>query len=196
MSSHTSLAQDLSLVISHPRSYPWAHLLDSLHPFYFHLFFPVFSFYLLHSELYPELDNPIVMESLCFSANKESEDAYDVSTSFTDYEPNFMTFGELNDSSVPFSFTIPSSDQDMDDVTLGKLLTEAHPGQADYCEPEGMSVSQSSSSVVFDGSGQPDGERNVDHSRKSGVTFNVISAHSNFSEDIQTEKMGRSIRAT
>ena len=31
----------------------------------------------------------------------------------------------------------------MDNVTLGKLLTEAHQGQADYCEPEGMSVSQS-----------------------------------------------------
>ena len=55
----------------------------------------------------------------------------------------------------------------MDDVTLGKLLTEAHRRQADYCEPEGMSVSQSvsqSSSVVFDGSGKPDGERNVDQS--------------------------------
>ena len=46
----------------------------------------------------------------------------------------------------------------MDDLTLGKLLTEAHRGQADYCEPEGMSVSQSSS-VVFDRSGKPD-ERN------------------------------------
>ena len=44
----------------------------------------------------------------------------------------------------------------MDDLTLGKLLTEAHRGQADYCEPECMSVSQSSSSVVFDGSGKPD----------------------------------------
>ena len=99
------------------------------------------------------------MESLCYSANKESEDAYDVSTSLTGYEPNFVTFGELNDSSVPFSFMIPSSDQDVDDVTLGKLLTEAHRGQADYCGPEGMSVSQSSSSVMFDGSGQPD-ERN------------------------------------
>ena len=42
---------------------------------------------------------------------------------------------------------------------------------------------------MFDGSGQPDGERVVDHSRKFGVTFNVISAHSNFSEDIQSEKM-------
>ena len=29
----------------------------------------------------------------------------------------------------------------------------------------------------------------VDHARKSRVTFNMISAHSNFSEDIQTEKM-------
>ena len=57
----------------------------------------------------------------------------------------------------------------MDDVTLGKLLTEAHRGQADYCEPECMSVSQSSS-VVFDGSGKLDGERNVDQSVTFGVT--------------------------
>ena len=54
-----------------------------------------------------------------------------------------MTFGELNDSSGSFSYKIPSSDQDIDDVTLGKLLTEAHRGQADYCEPENVSVSQS-----------------------------------------------------
>ena len=103
------------------------------------------------------------MESLCYSAN-------DVSTSLTGYEPNFMAFSEVNDLSVPFSFMIPSSDQDMDDVTLGKLLTEAHRGQADYCEPEGMSVSQSLSSVMFDGSGQLDGERNVDQSVNFGVT--------------------------
>ena len=77
----------------------------------------------------------------------------------------------------------------MDDVTLGKMLTEAHRGQVDYCEPEGMSVSQSSSLVRFHGSGQPDGERNVDQSLDFGVTRNTFSAHSNFSEDIQTEKM-------
>ena len=76
---------------------------------------------------------------------------------------------------------LPSSDQDVDDVTLGEMLTEAHRGQADYCEPEGVSVSQSSSSVMFDGSGQPDGEKNVDQSVKSGVT--------RFSEDIQTVRM-------
>ena len=99
-----------------------------------------------------------------------------------------MTFGELNDSSVPFSYVIPSSDQDMDDVTLGELLTEAHRGQADYCEPEGMSVSQSSS-VVFDRSGKPDGERNVDQSIVFGVTRNPYSAHSKFSENTQAEKV-------
>ena len=83
------------------------------------------------------------MASLRLSADIESEDAYDSFTSFTGYEPNLLTFGELNDSSVPFSFMIPSADQDVDDVALGKMLTEAHRGQADYCEPEGMSVSQS-----------------------------------------------------
>ena len=77
----------------------------------------------------------------------------------------------------------------MDDLTLGDMLTAAHRGQVDYCVPGGMSVSQSSSSVVFDGSGQPDGERNVDQSVNFGVTFHAISAHSNFSEDIQTERM-------
>ena len=42
---------------------------------------------------------------------------------------------------------------------------------------------------MLDGSGQPDGERKVDQSVKSGVTRNTFSAHSNFSEDIQTERM-------
>ena len=46
----------------------------------------------------------------------------------------------------------------MDDVTLGKLLTEAHRGQADYRNPEGVSVSQSSLSVVFDRTGKLVGE--------------------------------------
>ena len=76
----------------------------------------------------------------------------------------------------------------MDDVTLGKLLTEAHRGQADYCEPEGVSGSQSSSSVVFDGAGKPAGERNVDQSIGFGVRI-TYSAHSKFSENTQTEKV-------
>ena len=84
MSSHTSLAQDLSLVINISIVIHGRTSLSRLSSFYFHLFFPVFfSFHLLHSEQYPELDNLIVMESLCYSANKGSDDAYDVSTSLT-----------------------------------------------------------------------------------------------------------------
>ena len=98
------------------------------------------------------------MGSLRYSAADESEDTLNSFTSLTGYEPNLLTFGELNDSSVPFSFMIPSTDQDVDDVTLGEMLTAAHRGQVESCVPGGMSVSQSSSSVMFDGSGQLGGE--------------------------------------
>ena len=50
----------------------------------------------------------------------------------------------------------PSTDQDVDGLTLGKMLTEAYRGQVDYFVQEDVSVSQSSSSVRFDRSGQPD----------------------------------------
>ena len=76
----------------------------------------------------------------------------------------------------------------MDDATLGKLLDKAHRGQADYCDPEGVSVSQSSLSV-FDRTGKPDGERDVDQSIGFGVTRNTYSANSNFSENTQVEKV-------
>ena len=61
-------------------------------------------------------------------------------------------------------------------------------GQADHCEPEGVSVSQSSS-VVFDRSGKPVGERDVDQSIGFGVTRNTYSAHTKFSENTQAEKV-------
>ena len=44
----------------------------------------------------------------------------------------------------------------MDDLTLGKMLTEAYRGQVDYFVQGGVSVSQLSSSVRSDRSGQPD----------------------------------------
>ena len=132
----------------------------------------------MHFEQHTELDNLIAMQNLRTSANKGSNDAYDVSVSLTSYEPNYMAFSELNDSQGSFSYITPSSDQDIDDVTLGKLLTEAHRGEADYCDPEGVSVSQSSLSVVFDGTGKPAGERDVDQSIGFGVTRNTHSAHS------------------
>ena len=73
-------------------------------------------------------------------------------------------------------------------MTLGEMLTQAYRGQVDYCVPGGMSVRQTSSSVLFDGSGQPDGERMVDRSGQHDVTLNVIRAHSNFSEDTRIEQ--------
>ena len=116
------------------------------------------------------------------SAAEESEDTLNAFTTPTGYEPKLLAFDELYDSSVPFSLMIPSSDQDVDDVTLGEMLTAAHRGQVDYCVPGGMSVSQTTS-VVFDRAGKPDGERMVDRPGQPDVTRNVIEAHSTISED-------------
>ena len=134
------------------------------------------------------LPNTKDMANLRRSAAEEIEDTLNVFHCSTGYEPKLLAFDELNDSSVPFSLMIPSPDQDVDDVTLGKLLTEAHRGQADSCGPGCMSVSQSSSSVMFDGSRQPDGARMVDRSGQPDVTLNVIEAHNNLSEDTRIEQ--------
>ena len=100
-----------------------------------------------------------------------------------------MVLNEHGNSQGSFSYITPSSDLDIDDTTLGKLLTEAHREHADYRSPEGVSVSQSSLSVAFDRTGKPVGERNVDQSLDFGVTRNTYSAHSKFSENTQAEKV-------
>ena len=69
-----------------------------------------------------------------------------------------MVFSELGNSQGSFSYITQSSDLDIDDAALGKLLDEAHREHADYRNPEGVSVSQSSLSVVFDRTGKPVGE--------------------------------------
>ena len=71
---------------------------------------------------------------------------------------NDMVSDELYNSQGSFSYIAQSSDLDIDDTTLGKLLTEAHREHADYRSPEGVSVSQSSVSVVFDRTGKTVGE--------------------------------------
>ena len=100
-----------------------------------------------------------------------------------------MVFNELGNSQGSFSYITQSSEMDRDDTTLGKLLTEAHREHADCCDPEGVSVSPSSMSVVFDRTGKPVGERNVDQSIGFGVTRNTYSAHRKFSENTHAEKM-------
>ena len=74
---------------------------------------------------------------------KGSFDAYDVTHSLTGYEPNDTVSNdtvsnELVDSQGPLAYVTPSSDQDIDDTTLGKLLTEAHREYADYRSLEGV----------------------------------------------------------
>ena len=100
-----------------------------------------------------------------------------------------MVFNDLGNSHCCFSYITPSSDQDIDETTFGKLLTEAHREHADYRSPESVSVNQSSLSVVFDRTGKPAGERNVDQSIGFGVTRNTYSACSKFSENTQAEKV-------
>ena len=139
----------------------------------------------MHPEHYTDLDNFDTVETNLRHSAKGSNDAYDVTDSLTGYEPNDTVFSELGNSQGSFSYVAPSSDLDIDDTTLGKLLTEAHREHADYRNPEGVSISQ----VVFDKTGKPVGERNVDQSIGFGVTRNTYSAHSKFSENTQAEKV-------
>ena len=114
-------------------------------------------------------------------------DAYDVTFSLTGYEPNDTVSNELVDSQGPFSYVTPSSDQDIDDTTLSKLLTEAHREYADYRSLEGVFVSQSSLSVASDRTGKPVGKSNID--QFSFGVRNTYSAHNQFPAITQAEKM-------
>ena len=82
--SHAPHGSSLSLVTCHPCTCAFLLEFDFL-TFHFDLSFPVFffSFPLLHFELHTELDNLITMQNLRNSANKGSDDAYDVHTSLT-----------------------------------------------------------------------------------------------------------------
>ena len=128
---------------------------------------------------------------------KGSNDGYDVAFPLTGYEPNDTELNdtELNDS-VPSKFTdfqdplvhfTPSSDQDMDDVTLGKLLAEVHRDYADYRRPEGVCVSPSSMSVMVDRTGKPVEKSDIDQFCFS--VRNMYSAHNQFPAITQTERM-------
>ena len=143
----------------------------------------------MHPDLLTDLDNLDSVENNLRHSAKVSLDAYNVTFSLTGYEPNDTVSNELVDSQGSFSYITPSSDLDMDDTTLGKLLTEAHREHADYRSPEGMSVSQSSLSVGSDRTVKPVGENNVD--QFSFGVRNTYSAHNQFPENTQAEKSGR-----
>ena len=139
----------------------------------------------MHSDLHTDLDNLDSVENNLRHSSKGSNDAYDVS--LTGYEPNDTVSNELIDSQGPLSYVTPSSDQDMDDTTLGKLLTEAHREYADYRSLEGVFVSPSSMSVTSDRTGKPVEKSNID--QFSFGVRNTYSAHNQFPAITQAEKM-------
>ena len=106
----------------------------------------------------------VTINTLCDSANGTFVTLDDYLT-VTGYEPNAMEFTgtmELNDaifSDINFQdsldYTAPSSDLNIYDDALGKLLAEVHRDYADYRRAEGVSVSPSSMSVMVDRTGEP-----------------------------------------
>ena len=80
-----------------------------------------------------------------------------------------------------------SSDQEMDDVTFGKLLAEVHRDCADYRRPEGVCVSPSSMSVMVDRTGKPVEWSDSDHFGFS--VRNMYSAQNQFPVITQAERM-------
>ena len=87
----------------------------------------------------------------------------------------------------PLVHFAPSSNQDINDVTLGKLLAEVHRDYADYRRPEGVCVSPSSMSVMVDRTGKPVEKSDIDQFCFS--VRNVYSAHNPFPAITQTERM-------
>ena len=144
-----------------------------------------------------DYDDDSVTNNLRDSANGTFV-TLDDSSQLTGSEPNAMELindTELNDS-VPSKFTdfqdslvhfAPSSDHDVDDDTLGKLLAEVHRDYADYRCPEGVSVSPSSMSVMVDRTVKPVERSDIDHFGFS--VRNVYSAQNQFPVIIQAERM-------
>ena len=66
-------------------------------------------------------------------------------------------------SRIPLAHFAPSSDHNVDDETLGKLLAEVHRDYAYHRRPEGVSVSPSSMSVMVDRTGEPVERSDSDH---------------------------------
>ena len=132
-----------------------------------------------------------VENNLRYSA-KGSDDGYDVTFSLTGYEPNDtelndMVSSEFIDSQGPLFYVTPSSDQDMNDTTFGKLLAEVHREYADDRSPEGVFVSPSSMYVMSDRTGKPVEKSNIDQFC-FGVR-NAYSAQSQFPAITQAERM-------
>ena len=165
-SSHSTLLKTVQRLPLHPHS---IHVSSSLilfdFSFYLSLHFTIFflSFLSMHADsdfdsmtnnlppmgpssppTIPPPPSTQVMSPTTWSSLTRSSSTWSPS--------NFLDF---QDSLVHFT---PSSDHDVDDETLGKLLAEVHQDYADYRRSEGVSVSPSSMSVMVDRTGKPVGK--------------------------------------
>ena len=193
--SHHIGSSSLSLLLTSSACRTCVVLFDSLRPlFLLQLVLPRLLFLCPH--VYPDLQTDLYNldsgENNLRHSAKGSLDAYDVTHSLTGCEPNEpvskdTVSNELVDSQGPLAYVTPSSDQDIDDTTLGKLLTEAHREYADYLSLEDVFVSQSSVSVASDRMQKPVGKSNIDPF-SFGVR-NAYSAHNQFPAITQAEKM-------
>ena len=141
----------------------------------------------MHPDLHTDLDNPDSVENDLRNSAKGTLDTYGVTFSLTGYEPNDTVSNELVNSQGPFSYVTPSSDQDIDDTTLGKLLAEVHRENAEYRSPEGVFVSPSSMSVMVDRTEKPVEKSDIDQFCFS--VRNMYSAHNQFPAITQAERM-------
>ena len=187
MTPHTSWLKFWAHSHFHLHGHPWRILLDSTSPFFFYLFLLSVPVFLFHLELFLELHYTIVMASLRCSAAEESEDTLNAFTLTQVMSPtSWPSASSTTHQSPSPSWSLPR--------TRTWMTWHSARCSQRHIEDKSTTVYQacqsvSQSSVMFDGSGQPDGERMVDQSGKSDVTFNVIGAHSTFSEDIQIERM-------
>ena len=123
----------------------------------------------------PTLVNPEQpCNTTCATSAKGSNDAYDVTVSLTGYEPK--RHGLQRARQLPGFLLLrypvigPGHRRHYARQARSKKHTENMPITA---VREGVSVRQSSLSVVFDRTGKPVGERNVDQSIGFGVTRNT-----------------------
>ena len=193
MSSHTSSAQDLSLVINISLGHPWAHLLESLLLFYFHLSFPCLL-------LFPSTSctASCTLSSTTWSPWKAC--ATPPTRGPTTSPPPSQVMSPSSWPSVQraqrlFRFLLlhnpvigPGHGWRDTRASCSQRHVEDKPITANQKACQSV---QSSSSVVFDRAGKPAGERNVDQSVGFGATRNTFSAHSKFSENNPSWASGR-----
>ena len=141
----------------------------------------------MHPDLHTDLDNLDSVENNLRHSAKGSNDGYDVTFLVTGYEPNDTVSNELIDSQGPLFYVTPSSDQDIDDTTLGKLLAEVHR------ETPITAVRKVCLSVRRECLSRPI-ERGNSWKRVTSISLvfgvrNAYSAHNQFSENTQAEKV-------